>query len=707
VKKLVRIKLINWHLFLNQTVEINQNSLLSGENGAGKSTFLDAIQYVLTGGKAKFNTAANQQAKRDLEGYIRCKLGIENKTYLRNNNVTSHIALEFYDEQSLHSIILGTVIELNKSGRIYEHFYVMKNIEIKDSLFIEDQTIRGYALFKKNLLKENIEVIFCETKEQTKKIYLDVLEIKNNKYIELIPKALAFRPIDELNKFVFDFLLNEKNVSIDDLRQNVRSYREFENLINTLSQKEAMLNEIVLIYDKYSQYEERKQLLVDLTQYSKFQQLVLKVKHITADIKEIQTILKKTQEDELYLKNKLVKAQEDIDKINQALNRNETYQYFQDLERIIKEKENDKIQVLRTVNDLLVIAGHENNLLNYTYQHIKKEDLLLCQFNFNQVFQEEVLSKQMHQIKQCYEGIKEQLLIEISNLKNEKLQINQKLEQTNEEICNLEKNQRKFEGHVERLKSLIEQEISASVQKKVRVFALCELIDVKDESWRDALEGYLNNQRFNLIIDSIYFDQALNIYEKYKQKEGLYGVGLVNTSALTTYQETNMNALAAKVHCQNQDTLGYVNLLLNQVVCCELVEDLKKHKTAITKTCMVYKNHTARQINQAIYKKPYIGMEAVKLQLKNCKMLKIELDNKRNDCIKTISIKEFYLERIKASQLDFIIQNLHSIQILNDLNQEIISTMNKSKQIKMNPEVDCFKKELIENKDNYKKIEDA
>ncbi|NLB85340.1 MAG: AAA family ATPase, partial [Acholeplasmataceae bacterium] len=37
MKKLTKIKLINWHLFSNQTIEINNNTLISGENGSGKS----------------------------------------------------------------------------------------------------------------------------------------------------------------------------------------------------------------------------------------------------------------------------------------------------------------------------------------------------------------------------------------------------------------------------------------------------------------------------------------------------------------------------------------------------------------------------------------------------------------------------------------------------------------------------------------------
>ena len=38
MKKLKKIRLINWHRFVNETIELGDSVLLSGENGAGKST---------------------------------------------------------------------------------------------------------------------------------------------------------------------------------------------------------------------------------------------------------------------------------------------------------------------------------------------------------------------------------------------------------------------------------------------------------------------------------------------------------------------------------------------------------------------------------------------------------------------------------------------------------------------------------------------
>ena len=48
MKKLTRVKLINWHRFTNELIDFDKTVLLSGENGAGKSTLLDAIQFVIT-----------------------------------------------------------------------------------------------------------------------------------------------------------------------------------------------------------------------------------------------------------------------------------------------------------------------------------------------------------------------------------------------------------------------------------------------------------------------------------------------------------------------------------------------------------------------------------------------------------------------------------------------------------------------------------
>ena len=106
-KVLTRVQLINWHFFENERISINGSTLISGENTAGKSTILDAIQLVLTTNTRKFNVAANEKGNRDLRGYVRCKLGIVGETYLRKNVVLANVALEFYEEKGDRYFVIG------------------------------------------------------------------------------------------------------------------------------------------------------------------------------------------------------------------------------------------------------------------------------------------------------------------------------------------------------------------------------------------------------------------------------------------------------------------------------------------------------------------------------------------------------------------------------------------------------------------------
>ena len=42
------------------------------------------------------------------------------------------------------------------------------------------------------------------------------------------------------------------------------------------------------------------------------------------------------------------------------------------------------------------------------------------------------------------------------------------------------------------------------------------MLEIEDERWRGAVEGYLNNQKFYFLVEPAYYEQALRIYNKLK-----------------------------------------------------------------------------------------------------------------------------------------------------------------------------------------------
>lgn len=64
MKKLKKILLINWLYFSKEIIEVGDVNFLTGKNGAGKSTVIDALQIVLLGetNARNFNQAANEKS---------------------------------------------------------------------------------------------------------------------------------------------------------------------------------------------------------------------------------------------------------------------------------------------------------------------------------------------------------------------------------------------------------------------------------------------------------------------------------------------------------------------------------------------------------------------------------------------------------------------------------------------------------------------
>ena len=97
MKALKRIVLINWHYFTFETLELDTINFLTGKNGAGKTTVIDAIQLLMLGDTTGhfFNKSATDKSSRTLNGYLRCEIGDDddgNPIYKRK----LHSFLEIY-----------------------------------------------------------------------------------------------------------------------------------------------------------------------------------------------------------------------------------------------------------------------------------------------------------------------------------------------------------------------------------------------------------------------------------------------------------------------------------------------------------------------------------------------------------------------------------------------------------------------------------
>src|SRR5699024_3421599 len=75
--------------------------------------------------------------------------------------------------------------------------------------------------------------------------------------------ALAFKPIHDIKDFVYSYVLDEKDVNIEALKENVRSYQDLERMLQDVKQRIGELEHICakerevenyLRIDRYQEY---------------------------------------------------------------------------------------------------------------------------------------------------------------------------------------------------------------------------------------------------------------------------------------------------------------------------------------------------------------------------------------------------------------------------------------------------------------------
>ena len=114
--ELRRIVLVQWHLLAPADLEVAGDTAILGQNRSGKSTLIDLVQAVLTGGSGKyhrFNRSAGEgggRSERTLKSY--CLGQLNDDTFLRPNGSWTHIGLVFDDPEGRRPpVSLGLCIE--------------------------------------------------------------------------------------------------------------------------------------------------------------------------------------------------------------------------------------------------------------------------------------------------------------------------------------------------------------------------------------------------------------------------------------------------------------------------------------------------------------------------------------------------------------------------------------------------------------------
>ncbi len=252
---LTRVIAIHWYGF-RQIFDVEDNVLISGAYGTGKSALLDLMQYVLLGGEKQFNRAAAGNARgRDLVGYC---LGDTNQPgreggrhFLRPSGVTI-VALEFTrpverGKKEAKRETWGIRIEFSSldAAPRQTYFCVPDRLEYA-ALAPDGKTLLADDAFRTWIRREyGNESLFSLQREYLAEMAAPRhLNFDAAAFHRTFPKAIAFEPEEHVGKFIREFILEESPLDVREVRSALRAYDDTRKRLEKQEDEAAFLRRI-------------------------------------------------------------------------------------------------------------------------------------------------------------------------------------------------------------------------------------------------------------------------------------------------------------------------------------------------------------------------------------------------------------------------------------------------------------------------------
>ncbi len=622
---LSRICLNNWHYIRHKTLSFHEGiNFFTGHSGSGKSTVIDAMQIVLyanTDGRGFFNKAAADDSDRSLIEYLRgmVNIGEDNHfSYLRNNNFSTTIVLELRRTDTGQCQCVGVVFDVETAsneiarmffwhkGPIPNHEYrTGENGKHSYGRAMSIEEVKGWLLA--NFPKE--EYYFGSHNERFRKQLYDVYlgGLDSEKFPLLFKRAIPFRMNIKLEEFVKEYICTEQDIHIEDMQQSVMEYgrmrqkiedtcREIDQLKGICSQH-GEVEAVGRRMEAYGYYSARLDMMQDRLK-----------------VAECQTKIQVLEENGKKAVQAIEEEQEHIDDM--------TRQGDELLKRITMTGYEQMKEQLSSLNALVEQLGRSKARWEQTAGALKAwedEDSVSNRtlWDIEAFEQGKITEEELTRLKGDLEEVRRDVTKQQQNAQGELRELRRKMAQAQEELTQLKAGNKAYPRELEQARTILQNRLYQETGKSVRVEILADLLDIRDEAWRNAVEGYMGYNKLSVIVEPKYARTAMKIYEE-MDKEKFYRVAVLDTERVAADRhQVAQGSLAEEVEARSDYAQAYVNFLLGKVMKCEDVDELRTHRIGITKNCVSYHNYRIQHINPALYTTAaYIGKSSVRQRIK-------------------------------------------------------------------------------------------
>lgn len=615
---LSRICLNNWHYISRKTLSFSKEiNFFTGHSGSGKSTVIDAMQIVLyanTDGRGFFNKAAADDSDRSLIEYLRGMVNIgENGefAYLRNRNFSTTIVLELKRTDTEECQCVGVVFDVETAGNtISRRFFWHTGPLWENEYRTEDRpmTIAEAERFMKAHYSKEEYFTTSHNERFRRQLYENYLGgLDQEKFPLLFKRAIPFRMNLRLEDFVREYICMEQNIHIGEMQDSVMQYgrmrrkieetcREIEDLTRLsdryreIGGKEAEAQKELWFMKRWNLLRLRRQISEGLTQISAAEEELKR--------KEAQECSAKTQAEAL-------RAQSDelLKKIS-STGYEELKERLRNLNELMEHLEKSEARWQQTTKALLKWTDEDTtsnrtiwDIEEFEQRTIEKETLNRLKESLSEMHQDAVRQKQT-----AVSGVRE---------------LKRREKQAKEELDLLKAGSKAYPKYIEYVRSYLQRRLLEETGRSIGVHVLADLLEVRSEEWRGAVEGYLAGSKLSLVVPPAHAKKAMEIYSELDSRQ-YWGAAVLDTEKIASLKaEAEKGSLSEEVVVQVDYLEGYMRRMLGHVIKCRSVEELKGTQTGITPECLMYRGFRLQYLNPDTYtKSAYIGKASVKRRIR-------------------------------------------------------------------------------------------
>ncbi|MBF0206062.1 MAG: AAA family ATPase [Oligoflexia bacterium] len=510
--RLATIEMYNWGTFDKKTWHLNFDNLgalLTGENGSGKSTIVDAILTLLVPHKKRnYNlSSGSDRRERSEVTYVKGAYGKEKNEFgqakskfLRNENSYSVLLATFKNSFSNELIVLGQFFWFEEGN--LRKIYITSHTQLSiDPHFLNFKTPGEFKMALKKISGTTTYSAFSEYEEY----FIKHFGLKSSKAMDLFNQVAAIKEIGQLNDFVRKHML-EGQATQDLLEQLYTNYENLSLAHQAILLAKEQLDGLTPIAEEaknLDEYQKKKSTyLKDLKKIPLF--FNLKRKNFLQEFKNNdeatvcreEAILKKIDQE-------LSTLQEQKQQLIFASNSDQLGQQIENLNFLLKQHQEKRDE-------------RKNNFLRY--QQFAKilelnTDLSLKHFGKNREQLAEIITE-----CQKYTNMLQE---EMYQRRREQEQISQELDYLSKEVDSLKKNKGRLPGNYLNLRDQLATRFSVSPSELPFV---AELIQVKrgEELWSYVIDKLMYSFAQRLLIPSDLYSEM----NKYLNKNNL-GLKLV------------------------------------------------------------------------------------------------------------------------------------------------------------------------------------